>query len=82
MGWFILSGLVHYCAQTVTSVAYKYEEASKIAPLSYTIGIFLFLSDIFIFEYHFSVTDILGVGMVIAFLLTPILYKMMYLYKK
>jgi drug/metabolite transporter (DMT)-like permease len=59
--WFILSGLIHYTAQTVTSVAYKYEEASKISPLSYTIGIFLFISDIFVFGYKFSLTDIFGV---------------------
>lgn len=74
--WFVLSGLVHYSAQTVTSVAYKYEEASKIAPLSYTIGIFLFISDIFIFGYQFSYSDAGGVVMVIGFLLLPILIKL------
>lgn len=75
MTWFVLSGIVHYTAQTVTSVAYKYEEASKIAPFSYTIGIFLCISDIFVFGYKFSFTDILGVFMVIGALMTPILYK-------
>lgn len=74
--WLVISGLVHYVAQTVTSVAFKYEEATKITPLTYTIGIFLFASDIVLFGYQFNVTDISGVAIAIVCLMLPILYKL------
>lgn len=82
MGWFILSGVVHYTAQTLASVAYKYEDASKLAPLNYTIGVFLFFSDMFLFGYSFSFTDIIGIILVITFLMMPILHKIYMINKR
>lgn len=78
---FALSGVFHYTAQTFTSMSYKYEEASKVSPLSYTIGICLLFFDMLMFGYQFSFSDISGVIMVICALLTPILYKLWHLKK-
>ena len=70
-----VSGFIHFVAQNIISIAFKYEEASKISPLSYSVGVYLMISDFFIFGYLFSFTDVIGAGMVICFLLSPIIYK-------
>mmetsp|Transcript_4176 Transcript_4176/g.3921 ORF Transcript_4176/g.3921 Transcript_4176/m.3921 type:complete len:165 (+) Transcript_4176:627-1121(+) len=75
MGYFFISGVVHFIHQNLVSIAYKYQEASKISFLTYSSGIWLLLSDYIIFGYKFSATDYAGILMVIAFLLLPILYK-------
>jgi len=79
--WLAVSGIIHFLGQNIISIAFKYEEASKISPLTYTMGIYLLISDIFIFGYKFSLTDISGVVMVIGFLLLPIIYKLWILKK-
>ena len=74
--WFGVSGALHFIAQTVTSIAYKHEEATKIAPLSYTTGIILFMFDVVLFSYEFSITDIAGLLIATVCLMIPVLYKL------
>ncbi|CAI2367937.1 unnamed protein product [Moneuplotes crassus] len=81
MVWFFLSGVLHFIHQNFISIAYKYQEASKISPLSYFSGVFLLFSDFIIFGYEFSLTDYIGLVLVTGFLLLPIIYKL-YVLKK
>mmetsp|Transcript_2988 Transcript_2988/g.2468 ORF Transcript_2988/g.2468 Transcript_2988/m.2468 type:complete len:126 (+) Transcript_2988:621-998(+) len=72
---FLISGVFNYFGQMIKSLAFKYEEASVIVPFQYFEVLFLFLSDLIIFQYTFSITDILGALMITFSLLTPIGYK-------
>ena len=63
--WFGLSGISHYTGQTVTSMAYAKADASKVTPFTYSSGLLLMTVDIVLFHYHFSITDVLGMGIVI-----------------
>lgn len=74
--YFTLSGVAHYVAQTTQSLAYKYDEATKVTPIVYSIGLFLILIDIFVFQYNFNCTDMTGVIIVVASLAIPIINKL------
>ena len=73
--WMMLSGVIIYVGQTLGSIAYKYEEASKMSPFAYTSGIFLMIADILIFNYDFNLTDVIGILVVFISLLIPIIIK-------
>ena len=73
--WMGLSGVAHYACQTLNSLAYKYEEASKMVPFTYTRGMFLMIPDIIVFGYDFYFTDILGIVIIFLSLLFPIIIK-------
>lgn len=75
LAFFTLSGVAHYVAQTTQSLAYKYEEASKVTPIVYSIGIYLITIDIFAFKYNFNWSDLTGAGIVSVFLAIPIIVK-------
>ena len=64
--WFGLSGICHYTGQTITSMAYAKADASKITPFTYSSGLLLMVGDILLFQYSFSITDVLGIGIVIS----------------
>ena len=57
---FIMSGIFNFIAQTAKSIAFKYEDASNIAPFGYFEVIFNIIGDIVIFSYIFVLTDIIG----------------------
>lgn len=58
------------------NVAFKYQKASKLAPLMYTENVFTLLSDAFIFNYTFILTDYIGITIVTVCLLIPAIQKM------
>ena len=74
--FFSLSSIAHYISQNLASLAYKYEEASKVTPIAYTIGVFLALVDILIFGYEFNITDITGMVIVMVSLAIPVTIKL------
>mmetsp|Transcript_20022 Transcript_20022/g.23221 ORF Transcript_20022/g.23221 Transcript_20022/m.23221 type:complete len:118 (+) Transcript_20022:639-992(+) len=73
--WMCLSGVTHYVGQTLNSLAYKYAEASKITPLTYTGGVILMLADILVFGYAFNLTDVTGILIIFFALLLQIICK-------
>jgi drug/metabolite transporter (DMT)-like permease len=74
--WFLLSGVFNYMGQTFKSLAFKYEDASVVAPFSYFQVIYLFICDLVVFNYSFSPTDLLGAGLISVCLLVPELSKL------
>lgn len=72
VGLFFFSGLFTYAGQIFKSLAFRYSEASQVAPLQYFDLIFLLLSDIFIFNAKFTSTDGIGGLLILVSLLAPI----------
>ena len=75
MMWFMISGVFNFAAQNFKSLAYKYDDASFIAPFQYFPILFLFLWDLVVFEISFTSTDIIGGLIIVAWLLTPVLER-------
>ena len=46
--------------------ANKYAAASKMAPISYAENVITILADVLIFNYHFILTDVAGMGIIIT----------------
>lgn len=74
-GLFMLSGALNYIAQIFKSLAYKYEKASVVTPFVYSQVVMLLLSDLAIFGYAFTASDVFGASLVIISLIAPILIK-------
>ncbi|CAI2373001.1 unnamed protein product [Moneuplotes crassus] len=69
---FLLSGAFNYGGQVFNSIAFKHADASLLSPLQYFNVLYLFLSDIVIFNSTFTALDILGGSIVLVSLLSPI----------
>lgn len=52
--------------------ANKYWATSNIAPILYLENVITFLADVFLFDYQFVVTDILGMLIIVSWLVAPI----------
>mmetsp|Transcript_16472 Transcript_16472/g.14380 ORF Transcript_16472/g.14380 Transcript_16472/m.14380 type:complete len:94 (-) Transcript_16472:28-309(-) len=61
---FSLSSLANYAAQTFMSIAFNYEKATVLAPLSYFITAILLLVDCVVFGYQFPLLYYLGFGLI------------------
>ena len=57
---FILSGFSHFLGLTLRSIAFKYGDASVVAPFWYLEVVENFWWDILIFSYTFAASDIIG----------------------
>ena len=44
----------------------QYEEAAKLTPLLYLENVFTLLADSYLFHYHFTMTDYIGILIVFA----------------
>ena len=73
--WFMISGVFNYGGQMFRSLAYKYEDASFLAPFQYFQVLYLVVWDFFLFQYTFSTTDIFGGIIITFFLLTPMIQE-------
>lgn len=57
--------MTHYTGQTIYSLALQTADASKVTPFTYSSGVMLMFVDILVFEYQFTVTDVVGMAVVI-----------------
>ncbi|CAI2369359.1 unnamed protein product [Moneuplotes crassus] len=55
--------------------AIQYAPASKLSPIGYSENVLTILSDIVIFNYHFIMTDFLGIAIIILCLVIPLMLK-------
>jgi len=55
------------------TAAFSCQLASKLVPMIYIENIFTLLADMLIFGYKFGLTDILGIGIILIFILLPLL---------
>ena len=78
---FLASGVFNYWGQILRSAALQFEDASVVAPFSYSMVVFLFISDILIFNYVFQMTDIIGGVIITAWLLGPEMHTLYNHYK-
>ena len=69
MALLFMGGIMNILYHLFSGYSLRYEDASKLASYSYSGPVILLLFDIWLFEYSFTVLDILGSTIVIAFLL-------------
>ncbi|CAI2372359.1 unnamed protein product [Moneuplotes crassus] len=67
-----LNGIGAICVQLFLTVAYKYGLASRLAICQYLENVFTLLADILIFSYAFTLTDILGIIVIVICISIPI----------
>ncbi|CAI2372904.1 unnamed protein product [Moneuplotes crassus] len=79
---FLLSGVFNYGVQVGKSLAFKYADASLVSPLQYFNVLYLFISDVFIFNCSFTVTDGFGGMIILVSLLLPIFQTIHQKYSK
>ena len=78
---FVLSGVCNFIGQTSKAIAFKYGDASIVAPFCYFEVVVLFSFDILLFGYSFSITDLLGASLItvsIIIHLSEKIIKLMY----
>lgn len=57
------------------SLAMKYESAAKLSPVLYLENIITLISDVTLFDYEFSITDYIGISIIMLCLLIPSFYR-------
>ena len=57
------------------SLAFRYQSASRLAPINYIENVFTLLSDVFIFKYTFVSTDYIGIALIAIWLIIPAVLK-------
>ena len=72
---FSFSSLCNYFFQSLMSLAYRYEKATVLAPLSYFNTLVLLIMDYFMFGYEFTLLYIFGFLTIFVCVLIPILLK-------
>ena len=70
-------GIAAVSGQITMMLANRYAMASKMAPISYLENVFTLMADIWIFQYHFVITDIAGMLVIVACLAIPITLRTM-----
>lgn len=71
VGLMLASGVANYAGQTFRSIALKHEDASVVAPFNYLQVVYLLASDMFVFGYSFSTTEVVGGVIISVCLLGP-----------
>lgn len=72
--FFIAVGACGCIANIMLTLATRFAMASKVSPLSNLENAFTILSDIFIFQYAFEVTDVVGMVVIIASIFAHIIH--------
>lgn len=75
ISFFLVSGIFNYLGQTCKSLSLKYEDASFISPFLYFQVLYLFIWDLLIFNYSFTLMDIMGSLLITVCLLLPVFLK-------
>ncbi|CAI2366641.1 unnamed protein product [Moneuplotes crassus] len=70
------SAVSNYFAQSLLSLASKYEKATVLAPFSYVTTCMILLIDLFLFHYKFKPIYFLGFGIILISVGGPYLYKL------
>ena len=73
--WII--GISGWSLQICLILANQYGMASRMAPIAYLENIFTLLADLWLFEYKFIMTDILGMLVIVIWLAIPITIQML-----
>ena len=68
-------GLGAFMGQLFLVLANKYAMASRMAPFSNLEIVLSILTDIFLFNYHFIMTDVIGIAIIVACIFTPLIMK-------
>lgn len=68
--------------QVAMSLAFKFEEASRVGPILYMMIVFTYLADIIFFHYEFTLAESLGSLVIFISILTPIILRLMGVIKK
>lgn len=73
---FLISGVFNYMGQTLKSISLAYEDASVVTPFGYSQVLYLFVIDIVIFHYSFSLTDVSGALIITTCLMAPVIQRL------
>lgn len=68
--------------QIAMSLAFKFEEASRVGPILYMMIVFTYLADLLFFHYQFTLAESLGSLVVFVSILTPIILRLIGIIKK
>lgn len=73
--YLIVAALGAYGFQTFMSVAYKYENASKLTPFMYLSIIGTFIADVTLFNFTYTGREIIGASLILICIASPWAYK-------
>ena len=70
-----LGGVCCACCIGFQNIAFKYQLASKLAPLVYIENVFTLFADSVVFHYSFMPTDVIGITLIVLFLGIPMICR-------